>query len=81
MQRRRFLQVAAAVLGLAVTPGTGVAAPEATAPVAITVKSSGTEAFIPKLWASESLRILEENIAISKLVHRDFKDQLHEVVS
>ena len=80
MQRRRFLQVAAAVVGLVATPGIpSVAAPAA--PVAAVVKSTGQDLFVPELWAAESLKILEENLAISKLVHRDFEAPINETVS
>lgn len=31
-------------------------------------------AYIPELWANESLAILEENMVIGNLVHRDFEN-------
>lgn len=31
------------------------------------------DAFIPELWANESLMILEENMVLASLVHRDFE--------
>ena len=31
-------------------------------------------AFIPQLWANESIAILEENMVIGNLVHRDFEN-------
>lgn len=34
------------------------------------------DAFIPELWAQESLMILEENMVAGQLVHRDFQDQI-----
>lgn len=34
--------------------------------------ANDNEAFIPELWAQESLAILEENMVIGMLVHRDF---------
>jgi len=34
------------------------------------------DAYIPELWANESLAILEENMVMANLVHRDFQDQL-----
>lgn len=34
--------------------------------------NSGLDAFYPELWAMESLAILEENMVIGNLVHRDF---------
>lgn len=32
------------------------------------------DAYIPELWAQESIAILEENMVIANLVHRDFED-------
>lgn len=32
-------------------------------------------AFVPEWWANESLAILEENIVVANLVHRDFENQ------
>lgn len=32
------------------------------------------DAYIPELWAEESIAILEENMVIGNLVHRDFED-------
>jgi len=34
------------------------------------------DAFIPEIWAQESLMILEENMVAGALVHRDFQDQI-----
>ena len=34
------------------------------------------DAFIPELWAQEGLAILEENMVIANLVHRDFEDEV-----
>lgn len=31
-------------------------------------------AFIPALWANESIAILEENMVVSNLIHRDFEN-------
>jgi len=36
------------------------------------VKLLDGECWVPELWAKESLRILEENMVIGNLVHRDF---------
>ena len=33
-------------------------------------------AYIPKVWAMESLRILKENMGVSNLVHRDFQNEV-----
>jgi hypothetical protein len=30
------------------------------------------DAFVPELWAQESQKILEENMVIANLIHRDF---------
>jgi hypothetical protein len=30
------------------------------------------DCLVPELWAKESLRILEENMVVANLVHRDF---------
>jgi len=38
----------------------------------IPVKLLDGECWVPELWAKESLRILEENMVIGNLVHRDF---------
>lgn len=32
------------------------------------------DAYIPELWAQESIAILEENMVVASLVHRDFED-------
>jgi hypothetical protein len=33
-----------------------------------------TAAFIPELWAKESLKVLEEHMVVGGLVRRDFSD-------
>ena len=33
-------------------------------------------AYIPKVWAMESLRILKENMGVASLVHRDFQNEV-----
>lgn len=38
--------------------------------------ANDVDAFIPELWAQESLMILEENMVAGQLVHRDFQDQI-----
>lgn len=40
------------------------------------VYANDVDAFIPELWAQESLAILEENIVAAALVHRDFQDEI-----
>lgn len=42
----------------------------------IPVKLLDGECWVPELWAKESLRILEENMVIGGIVHRDF-DLIH----
>jgi len=34
------------------------------------------DAFIPELWADEGLRMLEANMVMANMVHRDFEDQI-----
>lgn len=34
------------------------------------------DAYIPEIWANESLRILSENMVAANLVHRDFQDEI-----
>jgi len=41
-----------------------------------TVYANDFDAFIPELWASESLAILEENMVVGQLVHRDFSPEI-----
>lgn len=38
--------------------------------------SNDNDAYVPELWAQESLAILEENMVIASLVHRDFENQV-----
>lgn len=38
--------------------------------------SNDNDAFIPELWANESLAILMENMVMGQLVHRDFSDEV-----
>lgn len=40
--------------------------------------ANDNEAFIPELWAQEGLAILEENMVIANLVHRDFEDEVRD---
>lgn len=39
-----------------------------------TVYANDVSAYIPQLWAQESLAILYENLVVANLVHRDFSD-------
>jgi hypothetical protein len=85
MNRRGFLGAIAKVAG-AVT-GAGVfglpevkAAPGPMLPV-VTQKAaqcSGNDALIPELWAKEALRVLESNMVMGNLVHRDCESDLRE---
>ena len=36
------------------------------------------QAFIPELWANEGLAILQENMVIANLVHRDFENEIRQ---
>lgn len=36
------------------------------------------DAWVPEVWAAESLAILEENMVIGNLVHRDFSEQVQD---
>lgn len=38
--------------------------------------ANDNDAFIPELWAMEGLAILEENMVMARLVHRDFSDEV-----
>jgi hypothetical protein len=40
--------------------------------------TAGTNAFIPELWAAEGLAILQENMVIANLVHRDFENEIRQ---
>lgn len=43
-----------------------------------TVYANDLDAWIPEIWAQESLMILEQNLVMGKLVHRDFSDEIAE---
>lgn len=43
-----------------------------------TVYDDYPDAFIPELWANESIAILEENMVMGNLVHRDFENVIQE---
>ena len=34
------------------------------------------DAFIPELWADEGLHMLEDNLVMANMVHRDFENQI-----
>lgn len=42
--------------------------------IAIRVFANSVDPFIPELWAQEGLAVLEENMVIGQLVHRDFEN-------
>lgn len=37
---------------------------------------TGDRAWVPEIWAQETLAILEENMVVGQLVHRDFEDEI-----
>lgn len=41
-----------------------------------TYYANDIDAFIPELWAQESLAILEENMVVANLIHRDYQNQI-----
>lgn len=71
MQRRSFLGSVAALLS---APLLGLKMPAK--PVRKLVVKS-TSPFIPELWAKESLKLLQENMVMSDLVHRDFESTIN----
>ena len=44
----------------------------------ILVHANDNDALVPELWAQESLAILEENMVVANLVHRDFESEVAE---
>lgn len=44
----------------------------------IVCRENDLDAFVPEHWAMEGLEILEENMVMARLVHRDFEDQIKE---
>jgi len=42
------------------------------------VTATGANGFIPELWAAEGLAILQENMVIANLVHRDFENEIRQ---
>src|SRR5690606_11250890 len=40
------------------------------------VYDNSLDAFVPELWAAETLAILSENMVMANLVHRDFENQI-----
>lgn len=43
-----------------------------------TVFANDLDAFVPEVWAQESLMILEANMVAANLVHRDFEDEIQQ---
>jgi hypothetical protein len=43
-----------------------------------TVHANDLDAFVPEVWAAESLMILENNVVASALVHRNFSNQIQQ---
>lgn len=44
--------------------------------ISTTVFANNNDAFVPELWAQESLMILEANMVAGNLVYRDFEDEI-----
>ena len=44
----------------------------------ITLHANDNDALIPEHWAAESMAILEENMVVAHLCHRDFEDEIAE---
>lgn len=44
--------------------------------ITVLAYENDVDAFIPEVWAQESLMILENNMVLGNLVHRDFSDQI-----
>jgi hypothetical protein len=40
--------------------------------------ANDNDAFVPEIWAQEGLVILEENMVMANLVHRDFQDEIRD---
>lgn len=43
---------------------------------AVTCFANDNDAFVPEIWANEGLVILEENMVMANLVHRDFENEI-----
>jgi hypothetical protein len=48
------------------------------APAQVACFANDNDAFIPEMWANEGLAILEENMVIANLVHRDFENEVRD---
>ena len=46
------------------------------ASVSFVAYANDNDAWVPELWANESLAILDESLVMSSLVHRDFSNQV-----
>ena len=66
-------------LGGAVAAAVAVTLPSIPVPYAAphAVDVNKGDAFIPEMWAKESLKILEKNMVVSPLVHRDFTEDIY----
>ncbi|KKN11708.1 hypothetical protein LCGC14_1023800 [marine sediment metagenome] len=42
----------------------------------VVMYSNDLDAWVPEIWAAETLAILEENMVIGRLIHTDFKDEV-----
>lgn len=42
----------------------------------VLVYANSLDPFVPEIWAQESLAILEENMVVANLIHRDFEDEI-----
>lgn len=45
---------------------------------AVACYANDLDAFVPEHWANEGLAILEENMVMAKMVHRDFEDEIRD---
>jgi hypothetical protein len=76
MKRRSFLRVIGAAASAMVLPLPllGGSTPTVAVVAAPAVVANPHDYLVPEFWARESLKILEQNMAVSELVHRDFGD-------
>jgi hypothetical protein len=47
-------------------------------PAVVACYDNDNTAFVPELWAAEGLAILQENMVIANLVHRDFENEIRQ---
>lgn len=72
VSRREALK---AFAGCLAALGLPVGIPTPTQPLKIVNDYGPGECFIPEMWAQEHLRILEENMVVGTIAHRDFERQ------